>query len=64
VDDDQLERIFEPFYRVDTARKSGSGEHGIGLSLAHAIMDVHGGSILAFNVEPHGLGIRMRLPAR
>lgn len=42
-----LPRLFDRFYRVDSARNSGVGGHGIGLSLAKAITDVHKGKIQA-----------------
>ncbi len=63
VDAALLERIFEPFFRADTARGVGSGEHGIGLALTRAIVERHGGSITARNVSPHGLLVTIRLPA-
>ncbi|MBE6945106.1 MAG: HAMP domain-containing histidine kinase [Ruminococcaceae bacterium] len=42
-----LSRLFDRFYRVDSARNSGVGGHGIGLSLAKAITDAHRGKIQA-----------------
>ncbi len=42
-----LPRLFDRFYRVDSARNSGVGGHGIGLSLAKAITDAHKGKIQA-----------------
>lgn len=44
---ESLPRLFDRFYRVDSARNSGVGGHGIGLSLAKAIVDVHNGKIQA-----------------
>lgn len=44
---DQLERIFDRFYRADTSRNSESGGHGIGLSVAKSIVNAHNGKICA-----------------
>lgn len=44
---DELPQIFERFYRTDTSRNSETGGHGIGLSIAKAIVDAHGGRIYA-----------------
>ena len=42
-----LERIFDRFYRTDSSRNSETGGYGIGLSIAKAITDLHGGGICA-----------------
>ncbi|MBQ8689695.1 MAG: HAMP domain-containing histidine kinase [Clostridia bacterium] len=44
---DELEHLFDRFYRADPSRNSETGGHGIGLSLAHAIVTSHGGKITA-----------------
>lgn len=44
---EKLERIFEQFYRLDTARSSGSGGAGLGLAIAKEIVERHGGTITA-----------------
>lgn len=44
---DKLDRIFEQFYRLDTARSSRSGGAGLGLAIAKEIVQLHGGSITA-----------------
>jgi two-component system sensor histidine kinase VanS len=44
---DKLERIFEQFFRLDSARSSASGGAGLGLAIAKEIVELHGGSIQA-----------------
>ncbi|MCM1144138.1 MAG: HAMP domain-containing histidine kinase [Blautia sp.] len=44
---EKLERIFEQFYRLDTARGTQSGGAGLGLAIAKKIVELHGGSITA-----------------
>jgi len=63
IPSDQLQRIFERFYRVDRARDRASGGSGIGLAIVKAIVEAHGGTIGAENAGPgHGASFRLRLP--
>jgi len=58
----ELERIFEPFYRVQESRDRGSGGHGLGLSIAANAVRRHGGNIRAGNADDGGLIVSISLP--
>ncbi|MPT29878.1 MAG: HAMP domain-containing histidine kinase [Achromobacter sp.] len=59
---EELESLFEPFYRTASgARKPGSGA-GLGLSIAHAAVAAHKGRMSARNMSPQGLSVRLELP--
>jgi two-component system OmpR family sensor kinase len=57
-----LQRIFEPFFRVAESRDRDSGGEGIGLAITSQVMKAHGGSAEASNLAGGGLEVRLNLP--
>lgn len=57
-----LQRIFEPFYRVAESRDRDSGGEGIGLAITAQVMKAHGGSAKADNPAGGGFEVRLSLP--
>jgi two-component system sensor histidine kinase CpxA len=62
VPEAELVKIFQPFYRATEARDRQSGGTGLGLAIADRVVRIHGGTIQAENVEPHGLRVEIVLP--
>jgi signal transduction histidine kinase len=58
----ERERIFERFYRADTARATSDGGTGLGLAIARWIVDLHGGDIRPEPRDPHGCRMVVSLP--
>ncbi|MEL0198901.1 MAG: HAMP domain-containing sensor histidine kinase, partial [Gammaproteobacteria bacterium] len=61
VHDDNLEKIFEPFFRTDSSRNRQTGGFGLGLALVKRIMELHQGSVTAVN-QLEGFMVRMTIP--
>ena len=66
VADKDLERIFHPFVRLDTARHRDTGGYGLGLAIVHAVVMAHKGYINAHNRQDgiQGLVVQIVLPSR
>ncbi len=64
VPEDQLTRLFEPFYRVDPSRDHKTSGYGLGLAIAASIIKRHGGEITARNRPEGGLAVTFRIPAQ
>jgi signal transduction histidine kinase len=59
---DQLEHVFERFYRLDGGRSGENGGGGLGLPIARAIVEAHGGTILAQSPQGQGATFCIELP--
>jgi two-component system sensor histidine kinase SenX3 len=61
---DDLDRIFERFYRVDPARARNTGGTGLGLSVVKHVAASHGGDVRVWSEPGHGSSFTLRLPLR
>ena len=59
-----IDRVFEPFYRVESSRSRESGGTGLGLTIARNIAHQHGGTIMLENLPEGGLDVMLTLPGR
>lgn len=57
-----LERIFERFYRVDRARSRGTGGTGLGLAIVRHVAQNHGGRVEVTSTEGEGSTFTLRIP--
>lgn len=63
VPEQDLQRLFEPFYCVDPSRDHKQSGYGLGLAIAARIVERHGGKVEADNRPGGGLTVSFRLPA-
>ena len=59
-----LDRLFDPFFRVESSRSKRTGGLGLGLMLCRQIAEAHGGRITASNQPEGGLIARLFLPKK
>jgi two-component system sensor histidine kinase CpxA len=59
---DALEKLFQPFYRLDDARGRQTGGVGLGLAITERAVRFHGGHVAATNRPEGGLMVEIHLP--
>jgi signal transduction histidine kinase len=62
IPDTEVSRVFERFYRSDSARAAQDGGAGLGLAIAQWIVELHGGEIHPERREPHGCRMVVTIP--
>ncbi|WP_423922563.1 sensor histidine kinase [Frigoribacterium sp. 2-23] len=62
IPDDELDRVFERFYRVDPARSRRTGGTGLGLAIVKHVVQNHGGDIRVWSQVGRGSTFTLRLP--
>ena len=62
IPEEELPLIFERFHRVDKSRHADSNQSGLGLAIARAIVEAHGGKIWAESTRGVGTTIRFEIP--
>ena len=62
VPPDALEKLFQPFYRLDDDRGRQTGGAGLGLAITERAVRFHGGHVAAFNRAEGGLLVEIHLP--
>ncbi len=60
----EIDRIFERFYRVDPARHRSTGGTGLGLSIVKHVAATHGGDVRVWSIEGQGSTFTLSLPRR
>jgi two-component system sensor histidine kinase CpxA len=63
VPDGELQRIFDPFYRLDASRDRQTGGVGLGLAIVKTCVQACRGTVVATNRTPHGLQVTITLHA-
>jgi two-component system sensor histidine kinase BaeS len=62
LDDEQVSRVFDRFYRADPARQRATGGSGLGLAIVKHLAEALGGSVSAAS-DQSSVTMRVRLPA-
>lgn len=62
IPSEHLEHIFTPFYRVEPSRNRSGGGVGLGLSIAQAVVEGHGGRVTITNRSSGGAHVEVSLP--
>jgi len=62
IPNDMLDKVFEPFFRLEHSRNRDTGGTGLGLSIARDIAQAHGGTLTLLNRTEGGLEATLALP--
>jgi signal transduction histidine kinase len=62
IPENELEKVFQPFYRLDASRNRDLGGTGLGLAVARTILRAHGGDVTLANRDGGGLVATVKLP--
>ena len=63
IPEEEIERVFEPFVRLEASRSRDTGGSGLGLAIARGVVRGHGGDIVLANRAEGGLRATVALPA-
>jgi two-component system sensor histidine kinase CpxA len=61
--ENEIDRVFTPFYRIETSRSREAGGVGLGLAIVRSCVEACKGSVRCRNLVPSGLEVEIRLPA-
>lgn len=64
ISPEDLPHVFDRFYRADKARTGGAGGHGLGLAIARAIAEEHGGTLTVSSTQAEGTAFTATLPLK
>lgn len=64
IDPAELERVFQPFYRLEGSRARETGGIGLGLAIARSAVEAHGGNLTLRNRQGGGLTAQISLPVQ
>ncbi len=62
IHEEQMEKVFRPFYRLEGSRSCDTGGVGLGLASVCSIVRAHGGEVALANREEGGLRVTVDLP--
>ena len=63
IPEEERDKVFDPFYQVDSSSTREYGGTGLGLSIVKRLVEAHQGSIHVEDNEPHGAVFVITLPA-
>ncbi len=61
IPEDEIDRVFAPFYRLETSRNRKTGGVGLGLAIVRSCVDACHGRVICRNRKPAGLEVEIRL---